>query len=61
MKYPIYSIDCRARYYKQINDCSLYIFSIIIVHIENHPQEWEIFLDNEEALLERKFEVLDED
>ena len=34
---------------KQINDCSSYVFSIIIDHIENHPQEWEGFLDNEEA------------
>ena len=46
---------------KKINDCSSYIFSIIIDNIETHTKEWEIFLTNEEVLLDRKFEVLDEE
>ena len=46
---------------KQINDSSSYIFSIILDHIEGHPQEWDIFLDNDELLIERDFEVLDEE
>ena len=46
---------------KKINDCSSYIFSIIIDNIETHTKEWEIFLNNEEILLERNFEVLDEE
>ena len=61
-KSPIHSIDDRTwTALKQINDCSSYIFSIIIDHIEGHPQEWETFLDNEEILIERNFEVLDEE
>ena len=61
-KSPINSIDDRTwTALKQINDCSSYIFSIIIDHIEGHPQEWETFLDNEEILIERNFEVLDEE
>ena len=46
---------------KQINDCSSYIFSIILDHIESHPQEWESFLENDEVLIDRNFEVLDEE
>ena len=46
---------------KQINDSSSYIFSIILDHIEGHPQEWDTFLDNDELLIERDFEVLDEE
>jgi hypothetical protein len=40
-KSPIHSINDRTwTALKQINDCSSYIFSIIIDHIESHPQEW---------------------
>ena len=46
---------------KQINDSSSYIFSIILDHIESHPQEWETFLENDELLIDRNFEVLDEE
>ena len=61
-KSPISSIDNKTwNALKKINDCSSYIFSIIIDNIETHPQEWEIFLNNEEILLDRKFEVLDEE
>ena len=45
----------------KINDCSSYIFTIILDHIEKHPQEWDTFLDNDELLIERKFNVFDED
>jgi hypothetical protein len=62
VKSPVSCIDDRTwNALKQINDCSSYIFSIIIDHIEGHPQEWETFLDNEEVLIERNFEVLDEE
>ena len=62
VKSPVSCIDDRTwNALKQINDCSSYIFSIIIDHIESHPQEWETFLDSEEALIERNFEVLDEE
>ena len=46
---------------REINDCSSYIFSIIIDHIENHKQEWESYLDDDEILIESKFKLLDED
>ena len=46
---------------KQINENSSYVFSIIIDHIESHPQEWETFLDRDEILIEREFEVVDEE
>ena len=46
---------------RQINDCSSYVLSIILDHIENHPQEWESFLDDDDILIERKFNVMDED
>ena len=62
VKSPISHIDDFTwKCLKQINDCSSYIFSIIIDHIDNHPQEWESFLDDEDILIERKFNVLDED
>ena len=61
-KSPISCIDDRTwNAIKKINDCSSYIFSIIIDNIETHTKEWEIFLTNEEVLLDRKFEVLDEE
>jgi hypothetical protein len=61
-KSPISCIDDRTwNAIKKINDCSSYIFSIIIDNIETHTKEWEIFLSNEEVLLDRKFEVLDEE
>ena len=61
-KSPISQIsDLTWKNLKQVNDCSAYIFSIILDHIENHPQEWESFLDDEDILIERKFNVLDED
>ena len=61
-KSPVSCIEDRTwNAIKKINDCSSYIFSIIIDNIETHPKEWEIFLNNEEILLERNFEVLDEE
>ena len=61
-KSPVSCIDDRTwDAIKKINDCSSYIFSIIIDNIETHSKEWEIFLNNEEILLERKFDVLDEE
>ena len=61
-KSPISHIDDFTwKCLKQINDCSSYIFSIMLDHIENHPQEWESFLDDEDILIERKFNVTDED
>ena len=61
-KSPISCIDDKTwNAIKRINDCSSYIFSIIIDNIETHTKEWEIFLSNEEILLERNFEVLDEE
>ena len=62
IKSPVSKIDDRTwTALKQINDNSSYIFSIIIDHIESHPQEWETFLDKDEILLERDFEVVDEE
>ena len=46
---------------KKINDSSSYIFSIILDHIEGHPQEWDAFLEKDEFLIDRNFEVLDEE
>ena len=46
---------------RQINDCSSYIFAILIDHIENHKQEWETFLEDDEILIETKFRLIDED
>jgi hypothetical protein len=61
-KSPIKQIsDSTWKALKSINECSSYIFSIIIDHIENHPQEWESFLDDDEMLIEKKFNVTDED
>ena len=61
-KSPIkYINDSTWKALKSINECSSYIFSIIIDHIENHPQEWESFLDDDDMLIERKFNVADED
>ena len=61
-KSPIKNIsDSTWKEIKSINECSSYIFSIIIDHIENHPQEWESFLDDDDMLIERKFNVADED
>ena len=61
-KSPILAIDDRTwNAIKKINDTSSYIFSIIIDNIETHKKEWEIFLSNDEVLLERNFEVLDEE
>jgi len=62
VKSPVSCIDDRTwNALKQINDCSSYIFSIIIDHIESHPQEWETFLTNDDVLIVRNFEVLDEE
>ena len=61
-KSPISHInDFTWKCLKQINENSSYIFSIILDHIESHPQEWESFLDDDDILIERKFDVLDED
>ena len=61
-KSPISAIDDKTwNAIKKINDSSSYIFSIIIDNIETHSQEWDIFLSNEEVLLQRNFEVLDEE
>ena len=61
-KSPISHIDDFTwKSLRQINDSSSFIFSIILDHIENHPQEWESFLDDEDILIDRKFNVLDED
>ena len=46
---------------KKINDASAYIFSIILDHIESHSEEWNKFLDDDTVLVERNFEVFDED
>ena len=62
IKSPVSHIDDFTwKCLRQINDTSSYIFSIILDHIENHPQEWDSFLNNDEILIERGFNVLDED
>ena len=62
IKSPISHIDNFTwKCLRQINDTSAYVFSIILDHIENHPQEWESFLDDDNILIEKKFNVSDED
>jgi len=46
---------------RQINDCSSYIFAILIDHMENHTEQWENYLDDDEILIETKFKLTDED
>ena len=61
-KSPVSHInDLTWKNLKRINECSAYIFSIILDHIETHPQEWETFLDDDDILIETKFNVTDED
>ena len=62
VKSPISKIDDKTwNALKQINESSSYIFSIIIDHIESHQQEWDAFLEKDEILVDRDFEVLDEE
>ena len=62
IKSPISKIDDKTwNALKQINERSSYIFSIIIDHIESHQQEWDAFLEKDEILIDRDFEVLDEE
>ena len=46
---------------RQINDCSSYIFAILIDHMEHHIPEWENYLSEEEIIIETKFRLMDED
>ena len=62
IKSPISHInDFTWKCLKKINDCSSYLFAIILDDIEKHPQKWDKFLDNDNILIERKFNMLDED
>ena len=60
-KSPINHIDdFQWKCLKQINNCSSYVFSILLDHIKNHPQDWDSFLDDDDLLIQRNF-VSDED
>ena len=59
---PIKNINDRTwNALRLINDSSSYIFSIILDHIEGHPQEWDVFLEKDETLIDGNFEVFDEE
>ena len=61
-KSPISHIDdYKWKCLKQINNCSSYVFSILLDHIENHPQDWDSFLEDDDLLIQRNFNVSDED
>ena len=61
VKSPVSHInDFQWKCLKAINDVSSYVFSIILDHIEKNPQDWESFLDDDDFLIQRKFNVSDE-
>jgi hypothetical protein len=46
---------------KQVNDSCQYVFSLFLEDIENHAKEWEVYLDDEDSMIESNFSILNKE
>ena len=46
---------------KQVNDSCQFVFSLFLEDIENHVKEWEVYLDDEDSMIESNFSILNKE